>query len=113
MERFRREVEQSEFDVGNGSKLKITCSIGFSCFPFYQDKPEAYNWEHVVEIADQCLYAAKKTQRNAWVGAYGIDRPDSEGAGFEQVHTNVQAAVEQGRVKLLRSIDEAKPLKWE
>lgn len=112
VERFRREVELSEFDIGNGNKLKITCSIGFSCYPFYQNSPESYSWEQVVEIADQCLYAAKKTQRNAWVGAYG-NSDDAITLAFEEVHSNIQEAVNSKSVKLLTSMDTGKKLKWE
>lgn len=112
VERFRREVELTEFDIGNGNKLKITCSIGFSCYPFYQNSPEAYTWEQVVEIADQCLYAAKKTQRNAWVGAYGSSE-DAIALSFEEVHNNIQQAIESKSVKLLTSMNADKVLKWE
>jgi two-component system sensor histidine kinase ChiS len=112
VERFRREVELTEFDIGNGNKLKITCSIGFSCYPFYQNRPEAYTWEQVVEIADQCLYAAKKTQRNAWVGAYGSSE-DAIALSFEEVHSNIETAINSKSVKLLTSINADKVLKWE
>jgi len=112
VERFRREVELSEFDIGNGQKLKVTCSIGFSCYPFYQSSPEAFTWEQVVEVADRCLYAAKKTQRNAWVGVYGSNE-ESITLPFDEVNQNIEDVIERRNVKLMTSIDADKPLKWE
>ncbi|MEY4588244.1 MAG: hypothetical protein RL497_320 [Pseudomonadota bacterium] len=69
-ERFRLLVEQTAFDIGNDLVLHKTCSIGFSCFPFYPGMEEEITWEQVADIADKALYAAKKTTRNAWVGVW-------------------------------------------
>ncbi len=69
-ERFRSLVEQTAFEIGNDLILRKTCSIGFSCFPFYPDLDETITWEQVADIADKALYAAKKTTRNAWVGVW-------------------------------------------
>lgn len=109
VERFRREVEETVFDVGGGLHLSITCSIGYACYPFYQSVPDAYTWEQVVEIADHCLYAAKKTRRNAWVGACG------EGAvprAFEEVLADIPGAATNKNLLLQSSID-SESLKWE
>lgn len=112
VERFRREVEQTEFDVGGGLKLSITCSIGFACYPFYQKVPDAYTWEQVVEIADHCLYAAKKTRRNAWVGVYG-NSDDSAPRAFNEVLNDIPGGAVQKNLVLLSSIDPAQPLVWD
>ena len=53
-------VEQTPFEIGNDVVLRKTCSIGFSCFPFYSDLDEPISWEQVADIADKALYAAKK-----------------------------------------------------
>lgn len=111
VERFRREVEQTEFDIGS-TKLNITCSIGFACYPFYQRKPEVYNWEQVVEIADHCLYAAKKTRRNAWVGLQG-NSEHTIVPSFETVVADIPGAIAEQKLQLLSSFDPNQPLKWE
>lgn len=112
VERFRRDVEQMEFDIGGGTKLNITCSIGFACYPFYQHMPEAYTWEQVVEIADHCLYAAKKTRRNAWVGVHG-NSADTIAHSFEEVLSDIPAAIASQNLVLMSSIDPDQPLTWE
>jgi two-component system sensor histidine kinase ChiS len=112
VERFRREVEKTEFDIGGGAKLNITCSIGFACYPFYQHTPEAYTWEQVVEIADHCLYAAKKTSRNAWVGVHGSSE-DAVARSFEEVLSDIPAAIAEQNLVLMSSFESAQPLTWE
>jgi diguanylate cyclase (GGDEF)-like protein len=70
-ERIRTHVESYQFEIENQVYITQTCSVGFACFPFITAKPEEVSWEQVVEIADVCLYIAKNSQRNAWVGMYG------------------------------------------
>jgi diguanylate cyclase (GGDEF)-like protein len=67
-ERVRARVAACDFDLGNGVKLRKSCSIGFASYPFpAQDAPRP-RWEDVVALADQCLYAAKGSGRDVWVG---------------------------------------------
>lgn len=68
-ERLRSMVEQHPFELGNGTIIRLTCSIGFASYPFFAEQPTALNWEQVVNIADACMYAAKRRGRNGWVGA--------------------------------------------
>jgi two-component system sensor histidine kinase ChiS len=112
VERFRREVEQTEFDVGGGLTLSITCSTGFACYPFYQQVPDAFSWEQVVEIADHCLYAAKKTRRNAWVGVYG-NSGNVVPLSLAEILGDIAGAVAKQNLVLLSSVDTDQPLKWE
>jgi len=73
-ERIRQAVEGHEFRVGSEAPLHLTCSAGAAVFPFLPDFPEACDWERVLEIADTCLYAAKRSGRNAWVWVVSTDR---------------------------------------
>lgn len=64
-ERIRRGVEQHEFDIGVGKKLKLTVSIGIACLSHYHtDKA------NLLEEADRGLYAAKQQGRNRVVLQY-------------------------------------------
>ena len=66
-ERIRAEIESTTFDIGEGRVARITCSVGFACYPFVRSEPELYGWEDMLGLADAALYAAKGL-RNAWVG---------------------------------------------
>ncbi len=71
-ERVRKAVAMYSFDIGDERTISLTCSIGFASYPFVPQYQCQFSWENVIEIADQCLYAAKKSGRNAWVGADGV-----------------------------------------
>jgi diguanylate cyclase (GGDEF)-like protein len=61
-------VEGQPFDIGNGGRLPLTCSVGFASFPFDLENPRATSWPRVVDLADDALYMAKRGGRNGWVG---------------------------------------------
>jgi diguanylate cyclase (GGDEF)-like protein len=66
--RLHQAMREHAFDLGIGKPVAITCSIGFSLFPFQADHLEAASWEDQVRVADRCLYAAKRSGRDGWVG---------------------------------------------
>ncbi len=76
-ERIRSRVEDHEFMLQDGRRIHRTCSIGFAVFPFFPQDPMQLTWEQVVDLSDQCLYAAKRNGRNAWIGA--IPKPVDSG----------------------------------
>lgn len=67
-ERLRRAVSTHDFNLGGGRSLTLTCSLGFAQFPLFPQYPDRVDWEKVVNVADHCLYAAKHSWRDAWVG---------------------------------------------
>lgn len=73
--RLHQAVRSHPFDLGLSAPVALTCSIGFSLFPFQPDHLEAAPWEDQVRVADRCLYAAKHSGRDGWVGVAG--RPGS------------------------------------
>jgi diguanylate cyclase (GGDEF)-like protein/PAS domain S-box-containing protein len=73
-ERIRASVEAHKFRIGRKETIHCTCSVGFSSYPLLPEDVHFFSWEQIVEIADQCLYAAKRNGRNAWVGII----PDQE-----------------------------------
>ena len=91
VERIRSQIEQWEFDIGLGKTIRKTCSLGFAFFPLIPGYPEHMVWERVVGLADQCLYAAKHSGRNAWVGL--IPHPEIKGFPEAIKQTNLEASV--------------------
>jgi len=59
------------FELGNGVQITKTCSLGYCPYPMASDHPDALGWHQVVELADRCLYAAKLSGRDGWVGLQG------------------------------------------
>ncbi len=107
-ERLRVAIEKYPFDIGEGKTLHKTGSIGFACFPFLKSKPDLISWSQVVDIADHNLYAAKKTQRNAWVGTITNDRTKGDDL-FCKLSEDPQTLVDSGMIELMSSMTE-KPL---
>ncbi|WLV24561.1 diguanylate cyclase [Aciduricibacillus chroicocephali] len=58
-ERIRQGVEDHHFPLANGERIQITISIGVATYP-----ETVYNPDQMREVADQCLYEAKRTGRN-------------------------------------------------
>jgi diguanylate cyclase (GGDEF)-like protein len=75
-EKLRAAVAQTPFGVDDGTRLALTCSIGFAAFPLSLRVPRALGWEDVIEAADVALYAAKRGGRNRCVGVDAADADD-------------------------------------
>jgi diguanylate cyclase (GGDEF)-like protein len=71
-------IRAHQFDLGNGVMLRKTCSVGFTAFPLLPGAPERFGWEQALELADQCLYAAKNSGRDGWVGCLPQPAPGEE-----------------------------------
>jgi diguanylate cyclase (GGDEF)-like protein len=57
-------VAANEFDIGDGTKIRKTCSIGYAHFPFYAEQPNLITFEQCIAIADMGMYHAKHAGRN-------------------------------------------------
>ena len=106
---LRDTVRNLRIDIGNGVILEKTCSLGFSAFPVLESNPEAYAWEDAVKMADQCLYAAKNSGRDAWVGV--VLPADAVNPG-PRLTNQLGELVAKGAVPMLTSIAANKPLRW-
>tara|TARA_R110000737_G_scaffold318972_3_gene330001 strand:- start:595 stop:3918 length:3324 start_codon:yes stop_codon:yes gene_type:complete len=110
-ERLRLAVEAYDFHYGETLILKKTCSIGFACYPFTSQVPDALTWIDIVDIADHALYIAKRSSRNAWVGLVNSnDRPSDD--LFIKVTQDTQALVKSNDLQLLTSITEHNDIRW-
>jgi diguanylate cyclase (GGDEF)-like protein len=103
-ERMRRVVAEREFVLPDGARLSKTCSIGFACFPFLPAQPRLLSWSQVVELADQGLYIAKRSGRNAWAALYGTERARADSL-FPRLMHQLDGAVAGGEVRLVSNLE--------
>ena len=106
---LRDAVRNLRIDIGNGVILEKTCSVGFAAFPVLESNPEAYAWEDAVKMADQCLYAAKHSGRDAWVGVVLPSDAADPGPGMI---SKLGELVAEGAVPAMTSIAAQTPLRW-
>jgi diguanylate cyclase (GGDEF)-like protein len=76
MNRILTQVAEHPFQLKDGRIIHCTCSLGFTFYPFVHRAPELLSWERLLDLADHCLYAAKRGGRNAWVGLFPGDEID-------------------------------------
>ncbi len=81
-ERIRASIEAHPFRLDEKTTIHLTCSVGFSVYPMFPSEVNVFSWEQLVEIADQCLYGAKNSGRNAWVGIIPEAHREKESYGF-------------------------------
>ena len=105
VERIRQAVETNKFDIGKDSPLHLTCSIGAAVFPFLTNCPEALSWEKAVDLADTCLYAAKRSGRNAWVTIISTDLTISDDLKPDFAK-HLPGLVKEGKLKLKTNLKE-------
>jgi len=107
-ERILSGIRDRPFHVGGEAFITKTCSLGFSPYPCEDDDSAPADWHKVVEVADRCLYAAKKSGRNGWVGVQ--ERTDHVDLGrFLEDPSN---AIEGGAWALSTSFSDPQGLLW-
>jgi len=68
IERVHKSIHEEPFRLPGGEAVKISCSIGYTEYPFLTNAPDRVDWELLVNLADHALYAAKAAGRNRWYG---------------------------------------------
>ncbi|MDO8834617.1 MAG: GGDEF domain-containing protein, partial [Vicinamibacterales bacterium] len=70
-EKVRKAVADARFRRPDGAAdpLRLTVSIGYSMFPFYDEAPRLLTFEHMVQLADLAMYYAKDHGRNRTAGS--------------------------------------------
>lgn len=103
-DRIREAICEHPFDIGTGRPIRLTSSIGFSCYPFVPSKPNLMNWEQIIGIADQALYLVKEAGRNSWAGVFSTEKSHlAPGAFFTtEIHERFEQLEREGYIDVRR-----------
>jgi len=100
-DRLCQQFKGEQFKINETTKISITCSVGFSPFPFYCNQPETVSWLECIDIADKALYTAKNSGRDAWVGVMV-----KESINDETHHAHVMD-IAQGKLNLESNLEQS------
>jgi len=101
--RLLRLMGEEPFDIGDGKKIAMTCSIGWAAFPWITAQPDALSVDDVLVLADRAMYAAKDAGRNYAVGVAPGGELLREVAGGAPVRVDLLVP-ESPLVRLTRSL---------
>lgn len=101
-ERIRSSVAHYEFDIGNDTPLRLTCSAGISEYPLFRDHRVQLGWETMVELADQALYYVKSHGRDGWAAFRPTGSTDLVTL-LQDLQNGPDALIDSGRLQLLGS----------
>ncbi len=109
--KIREALETHRFDLGGGVTLQRTCSVGFAAFPILPGHPAAFHWEDAVEMADQCLYAVKRSGRNGWAGTT-CETVEPDMAWAPRLLNDLPGLVAEGKLVLRTSFEGQDTFTW-
>jgi diguanylate cyclase (GGDEF)-like protein len=95
-----KKVAAMPFDIGGGTTIQKTCSIGYTSFPFYKEQPGLLTFEQSIMVADLGLFHAKNHGRNQ--GVYikaGPQLPSGEDI-IQKTVTSLEFALQEGYLQI-------------
>lgn len=101
-ERIRVNTQSHQFILDNSETINITCSIGISCYPFFQEKFDAVSWEQTIVLSDKALYVAKNSQKNAWI-SFSAGKMNEVPLDTGQFHNQVFGFIKSNIVEMQHS----------
>lgn len=110
-EKIRNIVASRKFDFGNGSTTDVTCSIGFTHFPFMDNIEQPLTWEQIIYVTEKALAVAKKNSRNAWIGIFANQFTRSPELDAK-LASDLPALIVSGQLDYVSSIPKSKKLLW-
>jgi diguanylate cyclase (GGDEF)-like protein len=102
-ERLRSEIVGKGFDIGLKQKLHLSCSIGYSLYPFVPRFPDSFSWEQIQIIADRALYYSKDAGRNHWAGIIATSKQPPVSL-MNSLTNSLEQVIDQGYVKISETV---------
>lgn len=100
-ERIRERVGHHPFTLPSGQTIQVTCSIGYSVFPFDEKLPALLTWEQIISVADTGMYFAKTHGRDRSVGVMAGDQVRADSDVLNRLEQSLDQAQAEGLVKLV------------
>lgn len=100
-ERVRERVEKHLFCLPSGQTIPVTCSIGYSVFPFDERLPALLTWEQIISVADAAMYFAKTHGRNRSAGLMPGDQIQADSEIINCIEQSLDQAQTDGLVRLV------------
>ncbi|WMS85661.1 diguanylate cyclase [Pleionea litopenaei] len=104
VERIRHAIECQSFAIDEKTSIKVTCSIGFSAYPFFEQEAHALTWEQTVELADHALYFVKQNGRNGWACFQPTEKTQVNSTIISQIKENLGQLVANEQIQIKTSI---------
>jgi diguanylate cyclase (GGDEF)-like protein len=105
-ERFRRRVVAHEFVLPAGDVVRVTCSVGLACCPFYPSGEMGLDLDQLVSIADLGLYHAKRGGRDRCMMVKPGIRPPASRDEAAKAFSSIEVATEGGYVVIEQITEE-------
>ncbi|GAC14396.1 ligand-binding sensor domain-containing diguanylate cyclase [Aliiglaciecola lipolytica] len=98
-ERLRSKIAGYGFDIDLKQKMHLSCSIGYSMYPFSHHYPDSLSWEQVHLLADNALYKSKEAGRNQWTGILqSVEMPPV--SIMNTLTQNIDNVIDEGYVRV-------------
>ena len=65
-------VHDVPFDIADDKSIQQSCSIGYACHPLVPTDPQSDGLPTILAMADACLYMAKHSGKNTWLGVDSV-----------------------------------------
>ena len=104
-ERLRSRIAERSFRCGS-QQIRMTCSLGFTGYPFPRQRPGLLSDESVLELADYALHSAKE-RGNAWVGLVAGEAAAADEGIARLSLEEPEKLVEKGLLEMRRSVSDA------
>ncbi len=100
--RFLEQIRNGHFRLLDGQEVPLSCTLGYTVFPFFPERPGLVNWERALGLADAAMLRSKAEGRNrmAGVAPKSLNGRSLQGA-LEQLR-DLDTAESVGLIKLVR-----------